>query len=60
MTQNPYVIVAGPDARHARARAAAADVARDIEDEDHGGRGWSCRDPEGHFRNVGSYDPSAA
>ena len=26
-------------------------------DEDYGGRVFSCRDPEGHLWNIGSYDP---
>ncbi|HZF33304.1 MAG TPA: glyoxalase, partial [Candidatus Angelobacter sp.] len=28
-------------------------------DEDYGGRGYSCRDPEGHLWNFGTYDPWA-
>jgi len=28
----------------------------DIKDEDHGGRGFTCRDPEGHLWSFGSYD----
>ena len=26
-------------------------------DEDYGGRGFSCRGPEGHLWKVGTYDP---
>jgi hypothetical protein len=29
-------------------------------DEDYGGRVFSCRDPEGHLWNIGSYDPWTA
>ena len=29
----------------------------EIKDEDYGGRGFSCFDPEGHLWNFGSYDP---
>ena len=25
--------------------------------EDYGGRGYSCRDPEGHLWNFGTFDP---
>jgi uncharacterized glyoxalase superfamily protein PhnB len=56
-TQSPYVIVADADAHHARAVAAGAEVVYPLEDEDYGGRGYSCRDPEGHLWNFGTYDP---
>jgi hypothetical protein len=29
----------------------------DIDDEGSDGRGYSCRDPEGHVWNFGTYDP---
>ena len=56
-TQTAYVIVADPDAHYARAKAAGAEIILDIKDEDYGGRGYTCRDPEGHVWNFGSYDP---
>jgi uncharacterized glyoxalase superfamily protein PhnB len=56
-TQSPYLVVADADAVHQRAVAAGAEVVIGIKDEDHGGRGFSCRDPEGHLWNVGTYDP---
>jgi uncharacterized glyoxalase superfamily protein PhnB len=56
-TQSPYVIVADVDAHHARAVAAGAEVTMAPRDEDHGGRFYSCRDPEGHLWNFGTYDP---
>jgi uncharacterized glyoxalase superfamily protein PhnB len=56
-TQCAYVIVADADAVYARARAAGARIAMDIKDEDYGGRGFSCYDPEGHLWNFGTYDP---
>ena len=56
-TQSPYVIVPDVDAHHARAVAAGATVSMAPRDEDHGGRFYSCRDPEGHLWNFGSYDP---
>ena len=58
-TQSPYVIVADVDAVCARARAAGAEIVMEPRDEDYGGRGFSCRDPEGHLWNFGSYDPWA-
>jgi uncharacterized glyoxalase superfamily protein PhnB len=56
-TQSPYIIVRDADAHHARAVAAGAEIVYDIKDEDYGGRGYSCRDPEGHLWNFGTYDP---
>ena len=31
-----------------------------IKDEDYGGRGYSCRDSEGHIWRFGTYDPWVA
>lgn len=56
-TQSPYVVVPDADAMYARAKAAGAQIVIDIKDEDYGGRGFSCRDPEGHLWNFGTYDP---
>ena len=56
-TQSPYIIVADADAHHARAVAAGAKVVYALKDEDYGGRGYSCRDPEGHLWSFGTYDP---
>jgi uncharacterized glyoxalase superfamily protein PhnB len=56
-TQSPYLVVPDADEVYRRAKAAGADIVMEIRDEDYGGRGFSCRDPEGHLWNVGSYDP---
>lgn len=56
-TQSPYLIVTDADAVYQRAKAAGAPIDIEIRDEDYGGRGFSCRDPEGHLWNVGTYDP---
>ncbi len=56
-TQSPYVVVADADAVFAKAKAAGAEIVMPIRDEDYGGRHFSCRDPEGHLWNFGSYDP---
>lgn len=56
-TQSPYVVVADADAVYARATAAGAEIVRDIKDEDHGGRSFTCRDLEGRLWSVGTYDP---
>ena len=56
-TQSPYIVVDDPDAHYARAVSAGAEIVLEIADQDHGGRMYSCRDPEGHLWNFGSYDP---
>jgi len=58
-TQSPYIIVPDADLHHARATAAGARVVMPLKDEDYGGRGYSCLDPEGHLWNFGTYDPWA-
>jgi len=59
-TQAPYLVVADADAVYSRAKAAGFEIVVDIKDEDYGGRGFSCRDPEGHLWNLGTYDPWAS
>jgi uncharacterized glyoxalase superfamily protein PhnB len=56
-TQSPYLVVADADAIYRSAIAAGAEIVIEIKDEDYGGRGFSCRDPEGHLWNVGTYSP---
>ena len=56
-TQSPYIVVGDADAVLERAVAHGAEITMPIKDEDYGGRGFSCRDPEGHLWNVGTYNP---
>jgi len=56
-TQSPYLVVPDADEMYRRAKAAGAEIVIEIKDEDYGGRVFSCRDPEGHLWNIGSYDP---
>jgi len=56
-TQSCYLIVEDADAHFERAMAAGATVVFDLKEYDHGGRGYSCRDPEGHIWSFGTYDP---
>ena len=58
-TQSACVIVADADAHYARAVAAGATIVIDIADQPYGGRGYACKDPEGHYWWFGSYDPWA-
>jgi hypothetical protein len=53
----PLISKALGDALYRRAKAAGAKIVLDINDEDYGGRGFSCRDLEGHLWNFGTYDP---
>ena len=52
-----YIIVEDADAHHARAVEAGAEILMELEDAGYGGRGYSCRDPEGHVWSFGTYDP---
>ncbi|MDC8757157.1 VOC family protein [Janthinobacterium fluminis] len=56
-TQSCYLVVADADAVYRRAREVGAVIVLDIQDEDYGGRGFTCRDPEGHLWSLGTYDP---
>ena len=56
-TQSSYLVVKDADAVYASAKAAGAEIVMEIEDKDYGGRGFSCRDLEGHLWSIGSYDP---
>ena len=56
-TQAPYIIVEEINEHYQRAIAAGAKIVLDLKDEDYGGRGYSCLDPEGYLWNFGSYNP---
>ena len=58
-TQSPYLVVDDADAVYEKVKAAGGEITIEIKDEDYGGRGFSCRDLEGHIWNVGTYDPWA-
>jgi uncharacterized glyoxalase superfamily protein PhnB len=53
------VYVEDPDAVYASAIHAGADILIAIEVKPYGGRGFSCKDPEGHVWAFGLYDPWA-
>ena len=54
-----YVIVEDPDALHERAKAAGAQITRELEDMDYGSREFSANDPEDNVWSFGTYDPFA-
>lgn len=58
-TQSPYLVVTDCDALYRQAKAAGAEIVMDLEEKDYGGKGFTCRDPEGHIWHFGSYDPWA-
>jgi uncharacterized glyoxalase superfamily protein PhnB len=55
-----YVVVADSDAHYARAKAAGAEIIRELEDKDYGSRDYSAKDPEGNIWSFGTYDPATA
>jgi uncharacterized glyoxalase superfamily protein PhnB len=56
-TQTGYLFVPDADLIYQRAKAAGAVIEIDIKDESYGGRGFTCRDLEGHLWTIGTYDP---
>ena len=56
-TAGIYMVVEDVDAHYAKARAAGAEIFSDIADQAYGGRGYGCKDLEGHLWSFGSYDP---
>jgi uncharacterized glyoxalase superfamily protein PhnB len=54
-----YVVVGDVDALHERARAAGAEVTRELQDMDYGSREFSTTDTEGNVWTFGTYDPFA-
>jgi uncharacterized glyoxalase superfamily protein PhnB len=53
------VVVDDPDARCERARAAGAEIVRELRDTDYGSREFGARDPEGNSWSFGTYQPFA-
>ena len=52
-----YVVIDDPDAHYAQAKAAGAEIIRELEDQDYGSRDYSARDPEGNLWSFGTYRP---
>jgi uncharacterized glyoxalase superfamily protein PhnB len=53
-----YVVVDDPDAHHDRARAAGAEIVRELTDQDYGSREYAARDPAGNVWSFGTYMPA--
>ena len=58
--QGVYVAVEDADAHYERAKAAGAEITRDIEDTPYGSREYSARDLAGHSWSFGTYRPGPA
>jgi uncharacterized glyoxalase superfamily protein PhnB len=54
-----YVVVDDPDAHCAQARAAGAEIKRDLHDTEYGSREYDAKDPEGNSWYFGTYQPFA-
>ncbi len=57
-TQSAYLVVNDADKVYDNVKQAGGEILLDIKDEDYGGRGFTCRDPEGHIWSIGTYDPA--
>jgi uncharacterized glyoxalase superfamily protein PhnB len=58
VSQGVYVIVDnGIDTHYERARAAGAEIVRELHDTDYGSRDYMARDPEGNLWSFGTYRP---
>ncbi|HKY92663.1 MAG TPA: VOC family protein [Nevskiaceae bacterium] len=51
------IYVEDPDAHFAAAKAAGAQITRELKDEEYGARGYMAEDPEGHWWYFGNYRP---
>lgn len=54
-----YIVVTNPDGHCARARAAGAEITRDLYDTEYGSREYNAKDPEGNSWYFGTYQPFA-
>jgi uncharacterized glyoxalase superfamily protein PhnB len=57
-SQGVYVAVDDADAHYRRARAAGAEIVREIEDTPYGSREYTACDLEGHVWHFGTYRPT--
>jgi uncharacterized glyoxalase superfamily protein PhnB len=57
VTASVYVVVDDADAHHSLAESTGARVILPPRDQPNGGRGYTCRDPEGHVWSFGTYNP---
>jgi uncharacterized glyoxalase superfamily protein PhnB len=58
-TGSVYVVTTRPDELYEQATAAGAAITHELQDEDYGSRGFTCRDPEGVHWSFGTYAGAA-
>ena len=56
-TRSVSLIVSDAEAIYRSAKAAGAEILFDLEQKPYGGKGFTCRDPEGYMWHIGEYDP---
>ncbi|HEY1319572.1 MAG TPA: VOC family protein [Streptosporangiaceae bacterium] len=54
-TFGAYVVTGDPDTLFDRAKAAGAEITKDLHGTDYGSRGFEARDPEGNRWSFGTY-----
>ncbi len=59
VNQGLCVRIADPDAHYAHAKAAGAEITRELQDEEYGSRGYMVKDLEGNTWYFGTYQPGA-
>ena len=52
-----YIAVEDPDALYEQARAAGAEIVRDLSETEYGSREFGAKDPEGNAWYFGTYQP---
>ena len=52
-----YMVVEDVGAHYEKAMTAGVEIVFDIQDQEYGGRGYTCKDFEGHLWSFGSYNP---
>jgi len=59
VTQSAYVMIDDDEieAHYERAKRHGAEILLELKSEDYGGKNYTCKDPEGHIWNFGSYNP---
>ena len=57
-SQGIYVAVEDADAHYEGAKAAGAEIVRELEDTSYGSREYTAKDPEGHVWSFGTYRPT--
>jgi uncharacterized glyoxalase superfamily protein PhnB len=55
-----YLVVDDPDAHHARAAAAGAEMVMELTDQPYGSREYAVRDAEGNVWCFGTYQPAVS